>query len=46
VAKEANAKKLAIVHGPLHVREKCLEAVAEIYSGECVRPEPRMSIEI
>ena len=46
VAKEANAKKLAIVHGPLHVREKCLEAVAEIYSGECVRPEPCMSIEI
>lgn len=46
VAKEARAKKLAIVHGPLHVREKCLEAVAQIYGGECIRPEPRMTIKL
>ncbi len=46
VARDAGAKRLAIVHGPLAAREKCLEAVAEIYKGELVRPEPKMSIEI
>ena len=46
VAAEANAKQLAIVHGPLNAREKCLAAVAEIYHGKLVRPEPKMSIEL
>jgi ribonuclease BN (tRNA processing enzyme) len=46
VAKEAGAKQLAIVHGPLSAREKCLAAVAEIYDGVLVKPEPKMSIEI
>lgn len=45
VARDANAKRLAIVHGPLHVREKCLAAVSEIYHGELVRPEPKMTFE-
>ena len=33
VARDAGAKRLAMVHGPLHLREECIAAAGEIYGG-------------